>query len=942
MAIEVLAHALNIGVVDPANLHRTDLERMRLTAETQTNLIPTATGPASFRAGTEYMGTAANDGEDETLLLPFIASETARYLLEFTDARLRVWDQSSGIDQLIVRPDVSSGSGIVNGDFSSGTGWTITSTEGADTAISGGKLTLRAYAEGSTTTVVRSATAAVTGGPAIEHALRIIVDRGPVLFRCGTTSGGDDLIGETTLRTGEHSLAFVPSDSSTYYVWFSVDRDDHVYRIVDSIQIESAGAMELPTNWTESAHSLLRTEQSLDVMFVAANGYKQQRIERRAYSLGGGLTGTFYGRSWSVCDYDSNDGPFTSGRTANVKLTPSQLGYNATLTASSAFFTANHVGALFKLWHTGQKLDTYLVPVDSHTPSFMVTGVNETNYNERDWTWTTTLTGTATVRVQRSFDGEDIEFHDFRCDTGASTVDITATDSGTNDDNEDNAITWYRFNVAAYTSGLIRVTASYDGGGGYGICRVTGYTSATQVSVEVLVPFKNTTATEEWQEGEWSTARGYPAAVEIADGRLWWFGADKQWGSVPDAYESFDEEVVGDSGPVNRSIAVGGRNNAQWATSAGQGAMMIGCDSRLIESGASSLNEIITPDNFNNRSLGQVGSAPVTPVEVSDDRVLFVEKSGNALYEATFLNDKGRFVPTDFSKLTRDIYESGIKQLAAQNRPDQRIWVVTEDNDAVCILFEPLQQVVAHIPISTVDDDDVLTDIIESVCVLPGTGQDRVYFVVKRTVDGSVKRYIERMALDTEAKPATVTKCMDSHVSDTGAHSATITGLDHLEGRTVVAWVDGNAVNETGTTTTQEFVVASGSITLPTAPTAGWCVGLPYRWRYKSPRLAYGIENATPALKNKALAKIGLMLSNYCRSGIHYGGEFDNASHPLMDLPRMANGTVATEVVTGVGDDEDLYPSSSEIGLDARVCLEGRSPKPVTVNALVLSVENYR
>src|SRR5690606_39871563 len=39
-----------------------------------------------------------------------------------------------------------------------------------------------------------------------EHALRIVVARGPVILRVGSTSGGDDYITETTLgRSEEHT-----------------------------------------------------------------------------------------------------------------------------------------------------------------------------------------------------------------------------------------------------------------------------------------------------------------------------------------------------------------------------------------------------------------------------------------------------------------------------------------------------------------------------------------------------------------------------------------------------------------------------------------------------------------------------------------------------------------------------------------------------------------
>ena len=48
---------------------------------------------------------------------------------------------------------------------------------------------------------------------------------------------------------------------------------------------------------------------------------------------------------------------------------------------------------------------------------------------------------------------------------------------------------------------------------------------------------------------------------------------------------------------------------------------------------------------------------------------------------------------------------------------------------------------------------------------------------------------------------------------------------DHLSA------LDGAPVNTVGTTTTKEFVVSGGQITLDTAFTVGGCVGLPYRGR---------------------------------------------------------------------------------------------------------------
>lgn len=915
---EFYHQSFNVGVVDRDKLHRVDLQRMRLAAETQTNIWSDAVGKGFLRPGTQFC--SATKSSNAGNLIPFIAGADAAYVLEFTASVLRVRD-SDGL--LITRPSVTST--VTNGDFSSATGWTITNSAAADSDINStasGALWLRAYGIGATTSVKQQVSTSSAG---TEHALRITVTRGRCVFRCGSTDGDDDYISTTILEKGVHSLAFVPSGS--YWIKFS-DVGDHVACVVDGVTVEAAGAIELATVWDADALSLIRTDQSLDVMFVACDGYPQQKIERRG-------DGASAGRSWSVVYYRPDDGPFLAVPSANVKLTPAAIaaGTVTTLTASGAFFKAGHVGALFKLTHAGQKTQAYLAAQGAHTKVFEVTGINETEYNERNWTWTISGTWVGTIRVERSFDGEDVGFTEFRSVTGSSTVDITANASNqTNDDNEDNTIAWYRFTMSAYTSGTPLIDTTYDGGGDYGICRVVSVDSATQATVDVIRPFANTTATDDWQEGMWSDVQGWPAAVAFVEGRLSWSGADHVDVSISDAYAAFDETYVGDAGPLSRSIGVGGRTDARWALN--MSSLIVGANSQVVEITASVLDDLLTPTSYKVRNLsGPIGCVAVNAVKLAGDRAVFVEAAGNSLYEITRPGDNARFSSAELSKLTTDVFSAGITKLAVQNRPDQRIWVVVDGADAVLYLYEPLLEVVAALPVSMSDDD--YDDVIESVCVIPGTGQDRVFVIVKRTVDGATVRYVERFAKDNEAVPQSICKCVDSHVVF-GAGSATITGLGHLEGRTVVAWADGAPVNETGTTTTKEFVVTGGAITLPSVPATGGVVGIKYRGRYKSGRLAYGTGNTTAMLKNKTLARAGILLGDYCRSGVRYGTSFSS----LFSLPvKNAKGTTATEVVSGPDEDEEVHALDGEIGFDTRLCIELYAPKPATILGIVMQVE---
>lgn len=927
--VDVLQQAFNVGVYDRDKLHRVDITKFRLAAERQTNILADVVGKGFLRPGTQYIATLA--GAAQPVL--FDAGDNA-YVLALTNLAMAVLDVST--DTMLTRPAVTSA--VTNGDFSAGASWTLASTSGQTTTISGGKLNMTARAHGGKAVATQQVTCS-GGNIGVEHALRVVVDRGPVWFRVGSSSGGQQYVAATQLRKGTHSLAFTPTGD--FYIEFS--SFDPCLKIVDSCTVEAAGVVSIPTQWPTAALPLIRRASSLDVMYCATDGYKEQRIERR----NGGTTAVpIAGRSWSVCDEDRTDGPFQLTANAPVRLTPSVLEGNGTLTASAPFFQSGHVGALFRLFHEGQNLDTYIAGENQYTDAFLVTGITETNFEERKYSYTLAGTWVGTVRNRRSYDDEFGDYHDFRRAQTVATVDITANASYTNDDNDDNIDIWVKLGIPAglYTSGEVHITSSYPNGGGYGICRVVGFTSSTQVDIEILRPFKGTTAVDDWRQSRYDGVSGYPSAVAFDDGRLVWMGDDLIDASISDAYESFDEDFAGDAGPLSRSIALGGRNDVKWGLSLSS--LMIGCNRRIANVRASSLDEVLTPDNFGLKSSGRVGAAAIDPVELADDRGLFIQASGKDLYEVTWSAEKARYVTAPFTKLTSSLFTAGITGMDIQTLPDQRIWVTNTDASAVCILFEPTEDVLgAHITIST----STATDFFYRFCVAPGSAQDRVYAVVKRVVNGSTVYLLEKLALDTEALPATVCKVMDAHVTGTGAHSATITGLTHLEGRSVVAWVDGAPVLDSSITTPGDdnakvFTVSGGQITLPVAPTAGYCVGLAYDGQFKSARLAYGVQGYTPMLKNKGLAALGILLGDYCRSGVKYGTVKTAADFSTpWSLPTISSttGDTATEVVSGPADDEIEMPAGSEIGLDMRVCVAFRSPKPASLLSLVLAIETY-
>lgn len=907
--LNVYLQSFSVGQQDKKHLPRVDLERMRLAAEQQENLLPLTSGPGFMRPGLQYISTTASNAICRVKEFVFGATDAA--LMEFTDQLFRVKVD----DVLVTRPAVTAA--VQSGTFAASTGWALTATSGATCTVSGGFLNLTALARGSRATATQTVTVNQIG---TEHALRVVIDRGPVTLRVGSTSGGDEYINETTLRTGTHSLAFTPSGASFFIQLYS---ELEQLKRVDSITVEAAGVMTLPTIWLEADLWDMRFAQSADVVFVACDGYRPQRIERRST------------RSWSVVRYQPDNGPFTIGRTRAIKLTPSVTEGNGTLTASSAFFSSGHVGTLFSLFHEGFECSTSLAGEGQFTDPFEVTGVVVLGeYTDRNWVYSVSGTWAGTLRWQRSFDGPDQGFKNFRKNSSTTDTDITGnvTDIG-NDDRDDNAIVNYKlgFKPGEYTSGSALITVSYDGGGGSGICRVTAYNSSTSVDIEVLTPFFGTGATDDWRECEWSDEQVWPSSVAFAEGRLWWSGSDRLWGSVSDGFEDFDDETEGDSGPISRSIATGGVNDTQWILPLSR--LLIGTEGAVSTCKSSSLDEPLTPTNLSIKDSSSTGASSVDPARV-DTRGLFVDRSGKALFELAYDGTSGDYNATQMSKLSTDLFASGVKTLSVQRRPDTRIWVVMNDGTCVCVVYEPLEEVLAFIPITTEGD-------FESVAVLPADDQDRVYFVVNRTVNGSTVRYIEKMALDTEVKPSTLCKTVDAFATGVnGPASTTIAVGTHLIGATVVVWADGAPLLETVGLFEEpiEYVVdGSGNITVGAAVT-NWVAGLPYRLRYKSSRLAYGAAGGTAILQKKKVDALGLIMTDFTRAGIRYGAEFDNADHPLMPLPVRKDGQTAPPIVLSDVAEEEIWMFEGEWETDSRVCFECKSPNTMTAISMVIGM----
>lgn len=875
----VLFQAFNRGVISKLALARVDLARLALSAEEQTNWMPRMLGPMMLRPGKQYLGSTRNNLRAK--LIPFIFSNSDMAMLEVTDGVMRVRVN----DALVTRVAVSSV--VTNGGFTTDlSGWTNADEVGATSYWAGGLLAM--IGTGKNAAIRRQLVAVSAGDAGKQHALRVVVKTGPILFRVGSSAGADDYLREVSLAPGEHSLTFTPS--AGFYIHIASRTQNLAF--VDSVNVEGPGALEVAAPWAEADLKRIRKTQSGDVIFLACEGYQQRKIERRA------------GNSWSVVLYTSSSGPYLLENTTNTTITASGLNGNINLSSSTPIFRASNVGGIYKISSVGQRVSATITGDNQFSDPIRVTGVG----NSRIFTKIVSGSFSATVRLQRSVGAvgawEDIN---------AVSTPVTVSEN----DMLDNQIIFYRVGVKSgeYVSGTINVELIFTLGSITGVARVTAFVSETLVNAEVLKPLGGTTATDIWSEGGWSNRRGWPTSTALYEGRLWWAGKDKNWGSVSDAFDNFDPETEGDSGPINRTIGSGPVDTINWLLPLQR--LVIGGQGAEISARSSSFDEPLTPDNYNIKECSTQGSAAVAGVKV-DSLGLFVQKSGTKLFELSFDGNVYDYSSTELTLLCPEIGNPSIDHLAVQRQPDTRVHCVRGDGKVSLLVYDKLENVRCFVIIET-------DGVIEDAEVLPGNVEDDVYYVVRRTINGNTVRYYEKWARESECRGGVISKCADAHIVYQGLPTTTIGGLAHLEGRSVVVWADGD---DAGT-----FTVTGGAITLP-VQVSNAVVGLGYRARFKSSKLSYASGLGTALLQKKLISQVGFVLADTHRQGLKYGQSFS-----LMDdLPMIENYQEVTNKVWAEYDNETIeFPG--EWSTDSRLCFEANAPRPVTMLGAVFVIE---
>ena len=273
-----------------------------------------------------------------------------------------------------------------------------------------------------------------------------------------------------------------------------------------------------------------------------------------------------------------------------------------------------------------------------------------------------------------------------------------------------------------------------------------------------------------------------------------------------------------------------------------------------------------------------------------------------------------------------------------RRQPDTVIHFPLGDGRSAALLYDPQDDVVCWTRIETQGS-------IERHAVLPSRLEDAVYYVVRRTINGVTRRFIEKLARRDQCLGSPEARLADCHVIYSGSATTTIGDLSHLEGCEVVVWGWNTVAPFTATLSDGSEVtvgrdmgvykVSGGAISgLPAAVTDA-CVGLAYAARFKSAKLAYAAQKGTALTQTKKVDHVGFILIDTHHAGVEYGQSFER----LDAMPLTSKGAEIAPHTVWPAFDEPMIECPGEWDTDARLCLRSVAPRPATITAVVVGME---
>lgn len=719
-------------------------------------------------------------------------------------------------------------------------------------------------------------------------------------------------------------VEFEFSDTQAYVLEFG---NLYIRFIKNNAQLSSSGTpVEVVTPYIEDELKYIQYVQSGDILYLVHPAHRPMKLLR------------FSDTSWSLVTLTTTDGPYLPTNSTETQLRVFNIIDRATLTSSANDFVVGDVNTFVTYSYQGEfrlgKIVAYLSATQVTIEPYdnIISSVDPA----AKLTYTAGAPNTVTASLS-IFTNSNVGAY---IRVGSGWYLVITFNSETSLDVAASLTMKTTTGILTFTNRVLTasVSATADTFASTDVGRhirfnflteqvwgtITAYSGVRSVTVDLDrdVPLSETDPTKLrgdgvtslWRLGAWSDGIGYPSCVAFHEERLCFAASPEEpqtvWMSVSGDYENFaptgNDSAVLDDSAITYTIASNKINAIKWLDSGPT--LVIGTLGAEWQVRSSSLNEPITPTNITVTQQTGHGSGFVRPVRIGS-AILFVQRSGRKIRELYYDFQVDALVARDITIVNEHILRNGgsVVDAAYQQEPNSVLWVVLSNGQLAGLTYVKDQEVYAwHLHEIGGSFGNTSWGIVESVCSIPlvdGTS-DQLFMIVKRTINGITKRYIERLG-DELNITGTVNKT-DMHFVDCGVvysgSATTSLSVSHLESQ-VVDIIANGAVRPSQ-------IVTSGVVSIGTEATDARA-GLHYQSTLVTLPPEAGAQFGTAQGKTKRINQMTVKVLNSL--GFKYGPSeqkltqysFRSTTDPMDQSP----GLRSEDVRTLVDDNYGLAPS---------------------------------
>lgn len=330
------------------------------------------------------------------------------------------------------------------------------------------------------------------------------------------------------------------------------------------------------------------------------------------------------------------------------------------------------------------------------------------------------------------------------------------------------------------------------------------------------------------------------------------------------------------------------------------------------------------------------------PPIVANDHMLYVQSKGSIVRDSIFNWSKQVYSGTDISTISSHLfYGYTLHEWAWAEEPYKVVWAVRSDGALLCLTFLPEQELIAWTHSDTSGAFQSVATVTETIG--SGVSVDAIYFIVQREINGSTVQYVERLADIPSPQILANSWQVDAGITYSGAAALTFTGAQHLAGETVTGVATTDATDAGVTAKITPFVMdADGTFTLPTpaAPATGYTsvtLGLAFTCQLKTVALDAGDPTVQAALKKVSNVTVRVREA----LGLQIGVDFDH----LVPMKDLIVGNVSS-MLTGLGSQRvtDLVTGDARefinptFNIPGQFCIQIDEPYPASILGLITDV----